>query len=115
MDLILILGWFLISFIFLCGLISGAYYAFIRGTPGALLLARVILAGAVYGLLTCGTGFLAGMLLFLGAHSEPKDSILDIREILVGAVILIAFAIAGWLTTSFLVGRLIRPGWFRSS
>ncbi len=65
----------------------------------------------VYGFLTFGIGFLAGITLFIGAHSNPVGSILGTQELICGSILLLMYLAAAWLMCSFIVGSLIWPNW----
>lgn len=109
MDLVLILIWFLTALGFLCALVSSSYYIFVRGAKFFDIFAKLVAALIVYLLFTIGMGFLAGLTFFIGAHADPPGSILNTRELLIGATLIIAYATIGWLMTSFIVGGLILP------
>ncbi|MEO7659074.1 MAG: hypothetical protein ABIV48_05615 [Pyrinomonadaceae bacterium] len=109
MDFLLLLIWVLIAAGYLGALIASWYYVYIRGGRPFDIFAKLIAALIVYGLLTFITGFLVGIVGFIGAHAKPPGSILGTSELLIGAAILIVFAASGWLTCSFISGRLLYP------
>lgn len=109
MDLILIVLWFLTALGFFFSLITSSYFVYVRGGTPFEILAKLIVALIVYGFLTIGTGFLAGLTLFIGANASPRGSILRARELIIGYVLLIVYAAFGRLMCSFIVGRLILP------
>ena len=109
MDLILISIWLLMAFVSLISLIGSTYFAYVREAQPFDRAAKLIVALIVYGLLTVGSGFVVGLMVFIGGHTEPKGSVLGYREIIIGGVFLVVHAVVGWLLCSFIVGRLIRP------
>lgn len=111
MDLLLIFIWFLIALGFLFSLIASSYFMYVRGVKPVNILSKFILALIVYGFLTFGTGFLAGLTLFIGAHSNPVGSILGIKEFILGVILLLVYLAVAWLMCSFIVGGLIWPTW----
>jgi len=113
MDLVIILIWMVIAVGRLCAIISSSYYVYVRGVRPFDIFAKLLVALIAYGLLTFGTGFLAGMVLLVGAHSQ--GTILGSRELLIGSVILILYAAMSWPMCSFIVGRLILPNRFSTT
>lgn len=111
MDALLIFIWFMIALGFLFSLIASSYFVYVRGAKPIDILSKFILALIVYGFLTFGSGFLAGLTLFMGAHSNPVGSILETKEIILGVILLFVYLAAAWLMCSFIVGSLIRPNW----
>jgi hypothetical protein len=109
MDLFLVATWLLLAVSFLAALVVSSYYVYVRGAKPSDVFAKLLVALIVYAVLTLGTGFLAGMIAFLGAHGKPPGSILGFKEVLIGSVILVVYAASGWLMCSFIVGALILP------
>lgn len=94
---------------FLVALIVSSYFVYVRGGEIVSTIAKLVFALIVYALLTMSSGFVAGLTIFVGAHSEPRGSILGTREIIIGGVFLVFYSVAAWLLCSFIVGHLIRP------
>ena len=107
MDLLLILLWFLTAMGFLISLIASSYFVYVRGVQPTHIVAKFVLGLIVYGLLTSVTGSFFGMVLFIGAHSDPPGSILNTSGLLIGGALIIVYATAGWLACSFIAGHLI--------
>ena len=106
-DVVLVFAWFGIALVFLALLIASTYFIYVRGARPIDVLAKFLFGFIVYGILTCATGFLAGMVLFIRAHSYPTGSILSTSQLLLGGTLIIVYVICGWLTCSFIVGHLI--------
>lgn len=109
MDLLLILLWFLTAIAFLISLIVSSYFVYVRGARPTDIFAKLLFGIIVYSLLTAGTGFYFGMVFFIGAHSDPRGSILDTTGLLFSSALIIIYVTAGWLSCSFIVGHLIAP------
>ncbi len=109
MDLILILIWFLLVIGFLSSLIASSYYVYVRGSKPINIVAKFLAGLIVFGFLTLGIGFLAGLTLFLGAHSNPPGSVLSPKELTIAVLLLVVYAACCWLMSSFIVGKLILP------
>ena len=109
MDLILIVIWIAIAFGFLFGLIGSVYYAYIHNPQRLDVIAKSALAVIIYGFCTLGMRFLAGILLFIGAHADTPGSTLGSTELFVCGVLTVAYATVGWLTCSFVLGELLLP------
>lgn len=107
MDVLLVFIWFLLAVGIPLSFIASSYFVYVRGAQPLNIFSKLILALIVYGFLTFGTGFLAGLVLMLGAHSNPIGSVLGIREFVVGVVLLLVYLAAAWLMCSFIVGHLI--------
>ncbi len=111
MDILLVFIWFLMALGFLLSLIASSYFVYVRGAKTISILSKFILALIVYGFLTFGTGLLAGLTLFIGAHSNPVGHVLGSGEFIVGVILLLVYLAADWLTCSLVVGGLIWPRW----
>jgi hypothetical protein len=109
MDLLLIIFWLLTALAFLFALIASVYYIHVRGAKPLDVFAKLLLALIVYCFTTLGTGFLAGMTLFLGGLANRPGSILDTRGLLIGYALLVLYASIGWLICSFIVGKILLP------
>lgn len=109
MDVLLIFAWFLLAIGFLLSLIVSSYYVYVRGRRLYDIIGKFVLSLIIYGALTIPIGFLAGLTLFIGAHSKPVGSILGPKELLIGAGILAVYFVAAWLANSLIVGHFIWP------
>lgn len=107
MDLLLISIWFLIALGVLISLFASSYFVYVRGARPIDVLAKFIFGLIVYGLLTSLLGFLAGMTVFVGTHSNPPGSVLSTGQLLIGGALILVYAVSGWLISSFIVGHLI--------
>lgn len=107
MDLIIILFWFAVSVAILIGIISSSYYVHVRGVDDLTLVSKIVFALIVYGLLAFGTGSLAGFVVYVGAQTVPRGSVLGTKEFLIGGAIVLIYAAIGWLVCSFIAGKLI--------
>ena len=94
---------------FLISLIVSSYFVYVRGAQLTHIVAKLVLGLIIYGLLTSVTGSFFGMVLFIGAHSDPPGSILNTSGLLIGGALIIVYATAGWLACSFIAGHLIVP------
>ena len=109
MDVLLIFAWFLLAIGFPLSLIVSSYYVYVRGTPPYDIFGKLLLSLIIYGALTIPTAFLAGIIVFIGAHSNPFGSVLGIKGFMIGGAIIAVYAAAGWLANSLIVGHLIWP------
>ena len=107
MDVLLVFAWIVTALAFLLCLIASSYFIHVRGARSIDVLSKFLLGFIVYGTLTYAFGFLAGMVLFIGAHADPPGSILSTGQLLIGVVLIVVYAACGWLTCSFIVGHLI--------
>ena len=115
MDLLLILVWFLLTMGFPLSLIVSSYYVYVRGSRLYDIFGKFLLSLIIYCALTIPTGFLAGLILFIGAHSNPVDAILGTKELLIGTGILVVYLVVAWLANSLIVGHLIWPNSHRGN
>src|SRR5688500_5454331 len=106
-DILLVFAWFATAFGFLILLIASLYFIYVRAARLIDILAKFVLVFIVYGILTYATAFLAGMVLFIGAHANPPGPILSSTQLLIGGALVILYAMCGWLTCSFVIGHLI--------
>lgn len=112
MDMILILVSFTTAIGYLLSLIVSAYYVSVRGAKTLDVFAKVFAGAIVFCLFTVPLGWMAAIIVFIGAHTDPVGSVLGPREQVIGALILVIYAGSGWLMCSFIVGRLILPRLF---
>ena len=112
MDMILILIWFMTAVGYLLSLIVSAYYVSVRGAKTLDVFAKVFVGAIVFGLFTVPIGWVAAIIVFIGAHTVPPGSVLGPRELAIGALILAIYVASEWLVCSFIVGRLILPRFF---
>ena len=89
-------------------LLVSAYFNYVRA-ENLNVFAKLALALVAYILLTGAGGFLAGFIVYLGTHTEPKGSVLGPREVAIGCGLLVVYVAVGWLLCSFIVGRFIWP------
>jgi ethanolamine transporter EutH len=109
MDVLLIFTWFLVALAFFASLIVTSYYVYVRSERPFVIFSKLLVVLIVYGLFTSGSGFLAGLTLFIGAHSNPPGAILSPWEIIFSGIFIFLYAAVGWLMCSFLVGHILLP------
>lgn len=109
MEAFIVLSWFLLMLGFPLAFVVAAYNAYIWGMKVSELLARVMLAMIVYGLLTALLFYPVLLVIFAGAHTEPVGNALAPKEEAILFLIVVMYGGVGWLCASLVNGGLIRP------
>jgi hypothetical protein len=109
MILVLAFSWFLLSVGIFLSQIVAAYYAHVRGTDTLELIVKTVAAIVVHTAVVIPGGFIAGMFMFIQAHSSSALP-LGAKELVVAFLFLGFEALVGWLLCSLIVGRMIGTG-----
>ena len=109
MEQIIVIIWFLLVLAIPLAFLVTSYSRYISGEKVSELLGKLLVSLIVYISLTVILLPFMFLVIFAGAHTKPVGEVLNLREELFYWVIVLIYALTGWLLCSLINGRIIKP------